>query len=163
MKTTMLLLLLAILFTATSFGQEAELPPPVRIDSGVSGHIHPALAVTKKGTLVAVYCRSEYKPYLITRSTDGGKTWSKPTPFPHTVAQQVYPGSLTTLQDGTLVHAWNVWFDVAEKVRSRHVAYSTSVDDASPGASRRLWPRTRTRKSRASSAIPSWPSMPGAG
>ena len=107
----------------------ADLPPPVRVESGVSGHIHPALAVTPKGTLVAVFCKSEYKPYLITRSTDGGKTWSKPALFPHTVQTQVYPGSLTTLADGRLVHAWNVWFAADEKTRSRHVAFSVSSDD----------------------------------
>ena len=103
--------------------------PGVRIETGVSGHIHPALCITKKGTLVAVYCKSEYKPYLITRSTDGGKTWSKPMLFPHTVKSQVYPGSLTTLSDGTLVHAWNEWFNVDPKTKSRYVAYSTSKDD----------------------------------
>jgi hypothetical protein len=129
MKRTTLPILISMLVGAASFGQEAESPPLVRIDTSVSGHIHPALAVTKKGTLVAVYCKSEYKPYLITRSTDRGKTWSKPMPFSHTVATQVYPGSLTTLADGRLVHAWNVWFEVAEKVRSRHVAYSISSDD----------------------------------
>jgi hypothetical protein len=107
----------------------AQSLPIVRIESGVSGHIHPALCVTKKGTLVAVYCKSEYQPYLITRSSDGGKTWSKPALFPHTVKTQVYPGSLTTLADGRLVHAWNVWFSLGEKARSRHVAYSISSDD----------------------------------
>src|SRR5262249_2366179 len=61
--------------------------------------------------------------------TDGGKTWSKPTPFTHTIATQVYPGSLSALADGRLVHAWNVWFEPAEKVRSRYVAYSVSNDD----------------------------------
>jgi len=106
-----------------------DLPPPERIDSGVSGHIHPALAITNKGTLIAVYCKSEYRPYLITRSTDGGKTWSKPAEFPHTTKTQVYPGSLTTLADGRLVHAWNVWFSAGEKLRSRFVAYSISNDD----------------------------------
>ncbi|MFO0969967.1 MAG: sialidase family protein [Gemmataceae bacterium] len=103
-------------------------PAPVRIESGVSGHIHPALCVTKKGVLVAVYCKSEYKPYLLTRSSDGGKTWSKPALFPHTVKTQVYPGSLTTLADGRLVHAWNVWFTPEEKTRSRYVAFSISSD-----------------------------------
>src|SRR5437667_5984654 len=88
------------------FAQDA----PVRIDSGVSGHIHPALCVSKKGTLVAVYCKSEYKPYLITRSTDGGKSWSKPALFGPTEKTAVYPGSLTTLADGRLVHAWNAWY-----------------------------------------------------
>lgn len=109
--------------------QDLGLPAPVRIDSGVSGHIHPALAITKKGNLVAVYCKSEYKPYLVTRSLDMGKTWSKPALFPHTVDTQVYPGSLTTLADGRLVHAWNVWFNIDDKKRSRHVAFSISEDD----------------------------------
>ena len=118
-----------LLCTLAGVAQNAELPPPVRIESGVGGHIHPALAITKKGTLVAVYCKSEYKPYLMTRSTDGGKTWSKPILFPHTEKTQVYPGSLTALADGRLVHAWNVWFPAGEKLKSRYVAFSISSDD----------------------------------
>jgi hypothetical protein len=121
--------MLAGVVVASLLTQSAALHPPVRIETGVSGHIHPALCISKKGTLVAVYCKSEFKPYLLTRSTDGGKTWSKPILFPHTVKTQVYPGSLTTLADGRLVHAWNVWFAADEKVRSRHVAYSISSDD----------------------------------
>lgn len=120
---------LTLAFLCLAFAPPAELPAPVRIDTGVSGHIHPALCVTAKGTLVAVYCKSEYKPYLLTRSTDGGKTWSKPAPFPHTLTTQVYPGSLTTLSDGRIVHAWNVWFDAGDKKRSRHVAFSVSSDE----------------------------------
>lgn len=106
-----------------------ELPAPVRIDSGVSGHIHPVLAVTAKGTLVAAYCKSEYRPYLITRSTNGGKSWSKPVVFPPTAGVDLYPGSLSTLADGRLVHAWNVWYQAGPKRRSRHVAFSISSDD----------------------------------
>jgi hypothetical protein len=124
---TLCLASLSVLCGAAGLAQAGS--PPVRIDNGVSGHIHPAICVTKKGTLVAVYCKSEYKPYLITRSTDGGKTWSKPALFPHTVDTRVYPGSLTTLGDGRLVHAWNVWFRASEKAMSRHVAFSTSSDD----------------------------------
>lgn len=101
----------------------------VRLDTGVSGHIHPALCITPKGTLIAVYCQAEYQPYRITRSTDGGKTWSEPILFPPTIQTQVYPGSLTTLADGRIVHAWNVWFAPAPKVKSRYVAYSISNDD----------------------------------
>jgi hypothetical protein len=122
-------LVLTALSAGAYFVAAGELPTPVRIETGVSGHIHPALCVTSKGTLVAVYCKSEYQPYLITRSTDGGKTWSKPTLFPHTIKTQVYPGSLTALADGRIVHAWNVWFSPAEKVKSRHVAFSISSDD----------------------------------
>ena len=118
-----------VLISGVLGAQDPGLPAPVRIDSGVSGHIHPALAITKKGNLVAVYCKSEYKPYLVTRSLDMGKTWSKPALFPHTVDTQVYPGSLTTLADGRLVHAWNVWFNIDDKKRSRHVAFSISEDD----------------------------------
>lgn len=117
------------LVAQASFAQDADLPAPVRIESGVSGHIHPALCITKKGTLVAVYCKSEYKPYLITRSTDGGKTWSKPILFPPTEKAQVYPGSSATLADGRIVHAWNVWYPAAAKLMSRFVAYSISADD----------------------------------
>ena len=120
---------LLLLFVPPMFAQNSDLSPPIRIETSVSGHIHPALCITKKGTLVAAYCKSEYKPYLITRSTDGGKTWSKPVLFPHTIKASVYPGSLTTLADGRLVHAWNVWFPVAEKMMSRYVAYSISSDD----------------------------------
>lgn len=115
--------------TAISSAQESTLPVPVRIETDVSGHIHPALCVSKKGTLIAVYCKSEYKPYLITRSTDAGKTWSKPMLFPHTVKTMVYPGSLSTLADGRLVHAWNVWYTEESGPRSRYVAYSISSDD----------------------------------
>ncbi|MSQ96665.1 MAG: exo-alpha-sialidase [Gemmataceae bacterium] len=130
MKTQIGTLLMALLFAPLLFAQASDLPAPVRIETGVSGHIHPALCITKKGTLVAVYCKSEYKPYLITRSTDAGKTWSKPVLFAPTEKTQVYPGSLTTLADGRLVHAWNVWYATDDpKVRSRFVAYSTSSDD----------------------------------
>jgi hypothetical protein len=113
----------------SAFAQDVPLPAPVRLDSGVSGHIHPVLAITKNGTLVAAYCKREYKPYLLTRSTDGSKAWSTPTFFPPTAHAKIYPGSLTTLADGRLVHAWNVWFPAAEKLMSRYVAYSTSDDD----------------------------------
>jgi photosystem II stability/assembly factor-like uncharacterized protein len=129
MRSKLILVGTFLLSAVKLIAQQAELPAPVRIDSGVSGHIHPALCITKKGTLVAVYCQSEYKPYVLTRSTDGGKTWSKPVLFPHTVTTQVYPGSLTTLADGRLVHAWNVWYTAAENVKSRHVAFSISRDD----------------------------------
>src|ERR1700759_975872 len=120
---------LLLVMAMPAFAQEASLPPPVRIESGVSGHIHPALCLTHKGTLVAAFCKSETKPYLITRSTDGGKTWSTPALFPPTTDTPLYPGSLTTLSDGRLLHAWNVWFAPEEKAKSRYVAFSTSSDD----------------------------------
>jgi hypothetical protein len=123
---TRILAIAAILFFAAPLLAQSN---PVRLETGVSGHIHPALCASSKGTLVAVFCKKEYAPYLLTRSTDGGSTWSKPVLFPHTEKVQVYPGSLTTLADGRLVHAWNVWFSLEDKKRSRYVAYSISSDD----------------------------------
>ncbi|HYF34426.1 MAG TPA: sialidase family protein, partial [Prosthecobacter sp.] len=110
-------------------GQETGLSAPVRIESGVSGHIHPALCLSTKDTLVATFCKKEFMPHLVTRSTDGGKTWSVPALFPPTDKVSVYPGSLTTLSDGRLLHCWNVWFEPEEKIKSRYVAFSLSSDD----------------------------------
>jgi hypothetical protein len=100
----------------------------VRIASGVSGHIHPALCLTKKGALVAIYGRIEYKDLRVTRSTDGGKTWSESVPFPPTKNIDYYPGSLTTLSDGRLLHTWNTWYGEG-KSKSRFVQFSFSSDD----------------------------------
>ncbi|MCI0683422.1 MAG: glycoside hydrolase [Gemmataceae bacterium] len=100
----------------------------VRIASGVGGHIHPALCITRKGTLIAIFSQSDYKDLKIARSTDGGKTWTKPAPYPHTEKTSFYPGALTTLGDGRIVHAWNVWYP-QEKKKSRYVAFSFSSDD----------------------------------
>lgn len=122
-------LFLAVFLPSIVHAQTDGLSTPVRLESKVSGHIHPALTITKNGTLIGIFCQTEYRPYLMTRSTDGGKSWTKPELFPHTVKSDVYPGSLTTLADGRIVHAWNVWFAPEPKVRSRYVAYSISSDD----------------------------------
>jgi len=127
--TKALKIVLFLLCTGYLFAQSTTEVHTVRLESGVSGHIHPSLCVCKNGVLVAIFCKSEFKPCLITRSTDGGKTWSKPGLFPHTVDTDIYPGSLTTLSDGRIVHMWNVWFKVGEKSKSRHVAYSISSDE----------------------------------
>jgi hypothetical protein len=119
----------AALLGTVAAGQEPGLSAPVRLESGVSGHIHPALCRSTKGTLVATFCKKEFMPHLITRSTDGGRTWSPPVLFPPTDQTAIYPGSLTTLADGRLLHCWNVWFAPEEKVKSRHVAFSLSSDD----------------------------------
>src|SRR5687768_16148138 len=125
MRRTALMTVIFLAAASIASAQGRDLPAPVRVGSDVSGHIHPALCISKKGTLVAVFCQREYKPHLITRSEDGGKSWSTPKLFPHTQDTLVYPGSLSTLADGSLVHAWNVWFSEGDK-KSRHIAYSVS-------------------------------------
>lgn len=99
----------------------------VRIASGVSGHIHPALCITKNGALVVIFGQSDMKDLRLTRSTDGGKSWSEPTAFGPSVDQEIYPGSLTSLADGRVVHFWNHW--LPGKKEPRYIVYSVSTDD----------------------------------
>jgi hypothetical protein len=41
----------------------------------------------------------------------------------------MYPGSLTTLKDGRVVHFWNVWYADEQGQRSRYPQFSISSDD----------------------------------
>ncbi|MEQ8790330.1 MAG: sialidase family protein [Pirellulaceae bacterium] len=120
--------LVAYVFLSTS-AFCAEAPKPVRVGVPVNGHIHPAICQSKKGTLIVTYGRVNHTDLRITRSTDGGRTWSPDEPFPHTIDKTYYPGSLTTLADGTLVHAWNRWSTETNQQEPRRVLYSTSDDD----------------------------------
>src|SRR4029079_14476518 len=81
---------------------------PVRVADVISGHIHPALAVTPSGDLLAVYNKQGGggKELLLCRSTDGGKTWTPPVAVSVIKQTSIYPGSLTTLSDGRIVLAW---------------------------------------------------------
>jgi hypothetical protein len=104
--------------------------PFVRIASGVSGHIHPAACVARDGTVVVIFGQSDYKDLRVSRSTDGGKTWSPPVPFAPSEKLPIYPGALTTLNDGRIVHVWNTWYPDAtvQGGKSRYPQYSISSD-----------------------------------
>ncbi len=121
---------IALAINSASLAQDAPIgvKDRVRIASGVSGHIHPALCLTKKGTIIAIFSQSDYKDLKSARSADGGKTWSQPAPFPHTEKIAFYPGSLTTLRDGRVLHAWNTWYG-SGKQKSRFVQFSFSNDN----------------------------------
>jgi hypothetical protein len=108
---------------------DAAEPAAVRIAVPVGGHIHPAACVSQKGTVVVTYGRVNHRDLRITRSTDGGMTWTESVPFEHTVEKTYYPGSLTTLADGRLVHAWNRWDTDVTENEPRSVLYSVSEDD----------------------------------
>src|SRR5436190_23182300 len=109
-----LLLLTGLLFLASPMFGADEPAKPVRIASDVSGHIHPAACVTKKGTVLVIYGKRDYRDLRLTRSTDGGKTWSEPIAFAHTEKLEIYRGSLTALRAGRRVHAWNTWYKDAK-------------------------------------------------
>lgn len=103
---------------------------PIRVAGDVSGHIHPAVCVTQKGTIIAIWSKQDYRNLQMSRSSDGGKTWSEPAPVPPTEKLSFYPGSLTVLKDGRIVHAWNLWYkDADAKDKSRYVQFSISDDD----------------------------------
>lgn len=120
--------LILILVTVPSLAEETPFPP-IRIAKGVSGHIHPSLCVAKNGTIITIFSQSDYKDLRVSRSSDTGKTWSEPIPFEPTKNLSIYPGSLTTLQDGRILHAWNTWYPDDKKTKSRYVQYSLSEDE----------------------------------
>ncbi len=124
-KTVPVFAMLGCLLGTSAAQEQAK---PVRIASGVSGHIHPAICLSKKGTIVVIFGQSDMRDLRLATSTDGGKTWSKPAPFEHTAKLAIYPGSLTTLKDGRIVHAWNTWYGEG-KAKSRFVQFSVSHDD----------------------------------
>jgi hypothetical protein len=128
------------LVTAPALAGSDDLQP-VRIAVPVGGHIHPAACVSDKGTVVVTYGRVNHVDLRITRSTDGGKTWTEPTAFPHTVKKTYYPGSLTTLSDGRLLHCWNRWDTPLTQKEPRSVLYSLSEDDGVTWSDAQPFPR----------------------
>jgi hypothetical protein len=115
----------------------------VRIANPVNGHIHPAVCRSSEGTLVVTYGHVNHRDLRLTRSTDEGKTWSEPVPFPHTEKKTYYPGSLTTLASGEIVHAWNRWSEPTNEKEPRSVLYSISQDDGLTWGEPQGFPRDR--------------------
>ena len=134
---------LAVLFlfaVSTVVASDHQLKP-VRVAVPVDGHIHPAACVTRSGTIVVTYGRVNHVDLRITRSSDGGMTWSEPVPFVHTVDKTYYPGSLTTLSDGRLLHCWNRWDTPVTQKEPRSVLYSLSSDDGVSWSDPQPFPR----------------------
>lgn len=127
---TLSLLILSLVCAAPANTSKAEADErPVRIGSPVGGHIHPAFCITKKGTLVVTFGQVNHRDLRITRSLDAGRTWTKPESFGPTVGKSFYPGSLTALSDGRIVHCWNRWDTDKTEKEPRSVLYSLSSDE----------------------------------
>ena len=78
--------------------------------------------------MLVIFGQQEYIDLRITRSGDGGKTWSEPAKYGPTQKVNIYPGSLTTLADGRVLHVWNVWYPdkEAQGGKSRFAQFSLS-------------------------------------
>lgn len=119
----------------------------IRIGDVVDGHIHPSVCLTRGGVLVATYGRVNHRDLRISRSLDRGQTWSEPRPFPHTIDKSYYPGSLTALADGRIVHAWNRWSTDTNESEPRSVIYSVSRDDGQTWEAPIDFPRDMAKRS----------------
>jgi hypothetical protein len=119
---------------------------PVRIADVISGHVHPSLAVTRSGTLLAVFNieGGGGKELHISRSIDGGRSWSERQPIPGICDCSIYPGSLTVLGDGRIVLNWSCYrpdYSPAHKeTQHREPQYAISDDDGRTWSAPRTYP-----------------------
>ncbi|MBM79616.1 MAG: hypothetical protein CMJ78_03355 [Planctomycetaceae bacterium] len=104
---------LALLVCANSIVAEDA---PIQIVPGpIGGHIHPSICQVGDNTLVVVYQGKNV--LMCSRSTDVGKTWSKPVAIETTAKRpdsirkaprfEIYPGTADTLSDGRILVTWN--------------------------------------------------------
>lgn len=110
----------------------ADLLPstPVRVGSVIDGHVHPSLCLARNGDVLAVYNEQGGggKELLLSRSKDGGRTWSTAQSIPGIDHCSIYPGSLTTLSTGRIVLQWSCYHSEGGKLW-RQPQFCTSDDD----------------------------------
>jgi hypothetical protein len=103
---------LALLLSTGPASATALVPaPPIRVGNVIDGYVHPSLCVAPNGDVLAVYNKQGGggKELLLSRSTDGGRTWSEAQPIPGIERCSIYPGSLTTLSTGRIVLHWSCY------------------------------------------------------
>lgn len=86
-----------------------EIDRPVRVgDVSPKTTVDPSACVTKSGAVLVVYNKAHIagRELLLSRSTDGGKTWTEPWAIPPTTNARLTPGSLTALRDGRILLTW---------------------------------------------------------
>ena len=103
---------------------------PIRIADVIGGHVHPAVCATGNGDLLVVYNKEGGggKELLLSRSTDGGRTWSNSKPIPVIRDCSIYPGSLTTFSDGRILLNWSCYCEAGDDLW-RQPQFSISSND----------------------------------
>lgn len=116
---------------------------PIRIADVIGGHVHPAVCVTQSGTLFVVYNQEGGggKELLVSRSSDGGTTWSDSVPIPVIRDCSIYPGSLKTLSDGRILLNWSCYRQTVERLW-REPQFALSIDDGETWSQPRAYPIT---------------------
>lgn len=143
------LLLLGVVALASTLSASPNYAPLriARPVDGPGGHIHPSIAVGHSGSLTVIYGHVNHRELRILRSIDGGRTWSEPKLYPPTVGKTFYPGALTTLRDGRLLHTWNRWDTDTTQNEPRSVLYSISNDEGITWEPARPFPRPSAERS----------------
>ena len=133
------LLLLAVPAVLTAAEQVEE--PVSIVAERVSGHVHPSICHTPEGTLVVVFQGQGHDVLMCSRSTDSGRTWTKPREIPTTAKRpesirevkkfEVYPGTVDVLPDGRVLVTWNYIADdkATDGYYERALLYSLSSDE----------------------------------
>jgi hypothetical protein len=103
--------LLILCGAPVALAAEPRAAPLVRVGNVKGGHVHPAFCVAPHGDLLAVYNEDGGggKELLLSRSSDGGRSWSAAAPIPVIKDCSIYPGSLTTLRDGRILLNWSCY------------------------------------------------------
>ena len=147
------LLIVALAACASSSERVAvadDLKPVPILAAKIGGHIHPSICRTKDGTLVAVFRNAGVM--AVSRSSDGGATWSKLEPIATTAKRpeairevkvfEVYPGTADVLPDDRIVVTWNYIADdkKADGYYERALLYTLSADKGATWTEQTLVP-----------------------
>ncbi|HCK13808.1 TPA: hypothetical protein DHW51_06785 [Candidatus Poribacteria bacterium] len=115
----------------------------IRIANVIGGHVHPAACVTHSGKILVVYNKEGGggKELLLVYSNDGGLTWSYPASIPSIQNCSIYPGSLTTLSNGTILLNWSCYRKTRETLW-REPQFTFSYDEGETWSDPKNYPIT---------------------